>query len=64
MLRDNAGHGKDAYAPGLIHDRAMRFIEENQDKPFLPGRVHHSPPTLNLLRPRKSWNPQPEQIET
>ncbi|SFZ89476.1 Arylsulfatase A [Flaviramulus basaltis] len=33
-LRGNAGHKKEIYAPNLIHEKTIDFIETNKDKPF------------------------------
>ncbi|MFY0686563.1 MAG: arylsulfatase [Cyclobacteriaceae bacterium] len=33
-IPQNAGQNKDVYAPDRIHERAMTFIEENQEGPF------------------------------
>lgn len=34
VLDENAGVKKGAYAPALIHDRTLQFIEDNKDRPF------------------------------
>jgi arylsulfatase A len=34
VLEKNAGQGKGTYAPALIHDKTLKFIEDNKDKPF------------------------------
>jgi arylsulfatase A len=34
MLKGNEGTGQEVYAPDLIHDKAITFIEENKDSPF------------------------------
>jgi len=34
ILEANAGKAKGTYAPELIHDRTLHFIEENKNKPF------------------------------
>ena len=34
ILEGNQGHGEGQYAPALIHEQALRFIEENKDRPF------------------------------
>ncbi len=34
MLDANAGTAKGVYAPELIHDRTLKFIEDNRNKPF------------------------------
>lgn len=34
ILEENAGNKKGVYAPSLIHDRTLQFIEDNKDRPF------------------------------
>ncbi len=34
ILEGNAGSAKGTYGPDLIHDRTLKFIEDNKDKPF------------------------------
>jgi arylsulfatase A len=34
MLEANEGTAKGTYAPELIHDRTLQFIEDNKDQPF------------------------------
>ncbi len=34
MLDANAGDAKGTYAPELIHERTLKFIEDNRDQPF------------------------------
>ncbi|MDO7172384.1 arylsulfatase [Mariniflexile sp. AS56] len=34
VLKGNAGLSKTEYAPSLIHDKTMEFIEQNKSKPF------------------------------
>ncbi|MDO8540455.1 MAG: sulfatase-like hydrolase/transferase [Opitutaceae bacterium] len=34
MLEDNAGTMKNAYAPELIHQKTLAFIEQNRERPF------------------------------
>ncbi|MGJ8650237.1 MAG: arylsulfatase [Opitutaceae bacterium] len=34
ILEENAGKKKGVYAPTLIHDRTLQFIEDNKDRPF------------------------------
>ncbi len=44
-LEDNAGTGKGTYAPIPIHEQALKFIEENKDKPFFmyyPSVIPHA----------------------
>ncbi len=35
MIPENAGTMKNVYAPNLIHEKTLAFIEENKDRPFL-----------------------------
>lgn len=44
-LKDNAGKGQGSYAPILIHEQALKFMEENKDKPFFmyyPSVIPHA----------------------
>ncbi len=34
ILEKNKGAGQGTYAPDLIHERALSFLDENKDKPF------------------------------
>ena len=34
VLEGNQGHGEGEYAPYLIHEKALDFIEDNKDEPF------------------------------
>ena len=34
VLKGNAGQLKEVYAPSLIHEKTLEFIEKNQSKPF------------------------------
>lgn len=34
VLKDNQGTQKGTYAPSLIHEKTIEFIEENKEKPF------------------------------
>ncbi|MGJ8643816.1 MAG: arylsulfatase [Luteolibacter sp.] len=34
MLEENAGTAKGVYAPNLIHDKTLEFIEKHKDQPF------------------------------
>ena len=34
MLEGNSGKKKEQYAPHLIHEKALNFIDKNKDKPF------------------------------
>lgn len=45
VLEANAGKQKGAYAPELIHQEALRFIRQNQEKPFflyMPSIIPHA----------------------
>jgi arylsulfatase A len=45
MLEGNAGMQKNQYAPTLIHDRVLQFIEDNKDQPFfcyVPSIIPHA----------------------
>lgn len=44
-LEDNAGNGKGTYAPIPIHQQALKFMEDNKDKPFFmyyPSVIPHA----------------------
>lgn len=34
ILKENAGTAKGVYAPDLIHEQTLKFIEDNKDQPF------------------------------
>ena len=45
MLEGNAGKQTDEYGPKVIHEQALRFIENNKDKPFFlyyPSVIPHA----------------------
>jgi arylsulfatase A-like enzyme len=45
MLHENEGKLKGTYAPNLIHEKALEFIETNKDKPFFlyyPNVIPHA----------------------
>lgn len=45
VLEANAGHQKGVYAPELIHEKTLEFIEDNKDKPFflyVPSIIPHA----------------------
>ncbi|MGQ7868767.1 arylsulfatase [Sunxiuqinia sp. sy24] len=45
VLEENAGQATGVYAPNLIHEHAMRFLEDNKEKPFFmyyPSIVPHA----------------------
>ncbi len=44
-LENNSGNGKGTYAPIPIHQQALKFIEDNKDKPFFlyyPSTIPHA----------------------
>ncbi|MDT0551837.1 arylsulfatase [Urechidicola vernalis] len=50
ILKGNEGKGQEVYAPDLIHDKALAFIEENKDESFF--MFYASPlPHAELLLP-------------
>jgi arylsulfatase A len=53
ILEGNSGDKFEDYAPGLIHKRALQFIEKNMDKPFFlfyPSTIPHA----ELLLPEEN----------
>ena len=45
VLPENSGTEKGIYAPNLIHDKTLQFIEENKDRPFfayVPSIIPHA----------------------
>ena len=45
VLHENAGTNKGLYAPNLIHEKTLAFIETNKDKPFflyVPSIIPHA----------------------
>ncbi|MCG8527597.1 MAG: arylsulfatase [Opitutales bacterium] len=51
-ILDNAGKQKKVYAPSIIHDQVLRFIEDNASKPFfcfIPTIIPHA----ELIAPEK-----------
>ena len=45
VLPENSGTNKGIYAPNLIHDKTLQFIEENKDRPFfayVPSIIPHA----------------------
>jgi arylsulfatase A len=45
ILHENEGTGKGIYAPNLIHEKALEFIEANKDRPFFlfyPNVIPHA----------------------
>lgn len=52
LLKGNEGTGQEIYAPDLIHEQALTFIEENKDEPFF--MFYASPlPHAELLLPEE-----------
>ncbi len=55
ILKGNSGDKLEEYAPELIHQRALQFIEKNKNKPFFlfyPNTIPHA----ELLIPEKYMN--------
>ncbi|TPV35578.1 arylsulfatase [Paucihalobacter ruber] len=45
LLEGNIGRNKEQYAPNLIHEEALKFIDSNKDKPFFlfyPSIIPHA----------------------
>jgi arylsulfatase A-like enzyme len=56
MLPGNEGKQQNEYAPAIIHDRALSFMEENRDQPFF--LFYASPlPHAELLVPEEELEP-------
>ncbi len=54
MLEGNSGDRMEVYAPELIHQRALQFIENNRERPFFlfyPTTIPHA----ELLLPEESY---------
>jgi arylsulfatase A-like enzyme len=66
VLPENSGKKKGVYAPGLIHDRTLAFIEENRDRPFfayVPSIIPHAElvaPEEELKKFRGKYVPEKE----
>lgn len=55
ILNGNEGNGQAIYAPDHIHEKALKFIEENKDNPFF--MFYATPlPHAELLLPEKYTN--------
>ncbi|MCK0191211.1 arylsulfatase [Arenibacter sp. F20364] len=55
VLPENSGKKKGVYAPNLIHDKTLHFIEENKDRPFfvyVPSIIPHA----ELVAPEEVHN--------
>jgi arylsulfatase A-like enzyme len=66
VLDGNSGDKFEVYAPKLIHERALQFIEKNKDKPFFlfyPNVIPHAElllPEENLIEFRGKFLPEKE----
>jgi arylsulfatase A-like enzyme len=66
VLKENSGDKFEIYAPYLIHERALQFIENNKDKPFFlyyPNVIPHAElllPEENLAEFRGKFLPEKE----
>lgn len=66
VLEENSGDNFAIYAPELIHQRALQFLEKNQDKPFFmfyPNVIPHAElllPEENLAEFRGKFLPEKE----
>ncbi len=65
-LEGNSGDGFATYAPKMIHEQALKFIEDNKDKPFFlyyPNVIPHAElllPEENLAEFREQFLPEKE----
>jgi arylsulfatase A len=65
-IPENSGDKFEVYAPHLIHERALRFIEKNKDKPFFlfyPNVIPHAElllPEENIAEFRGKFLPEKE----
>ncbi len=65
-IPENSGDKFEVYAPHLIHQRALQFIEKNKDKPFFlfyPNVIPHAElllPEKNLAEFRGKFLPEKE----
>jgi arylsulfatase A-like enzyme len=66
ILEENSGDNFAIYAPELIHQRALQFLEKNRDKPFFmfyPNVIPHAElllPEENLAEFRGKFLPEKE----
>ncbi|WP_220377758.1 MULTISPECIES: arylsulfatase [unclassified Arenibacter] len=64
VLPENSGKKKGVYAPSLIHERTLAFIEENKDRPFfayVPSIIPHAElvaPEEEMKRVRGKYVPE------
>lgn len=64
IIEDNAGKMKNAYAPELIHQKTLAFIEENRSRPFfcfVASVIPHAElvaPERYLARHRGKYGPE------
>ncbi len=70
ILAKNAGTEKGTYAPELIHEKTLAFIENNKDKPFflfVPSIIPHAElaaPEAFMEKYRRKLLPEKEYIGT
>ncbi len=66
ILAENEGHNTGVYAPNLIHEKALEFIEKNKDNPFFlyyPSIIPHAElfaPEEYMARFRGQFLPEKE----
>lgn len=64
ILDENVGKKKQVYAPALIHEKTLEFIETNKEKPFflyMPSIIPHAElaaPEEVLKKYRGKYNPK------
>ena len=64
VIEENQGAGKGIYAPHLIHEKTLAFIENNKDNPFflfIPSVIPHAElfaPEENIAKYRGKFNPE------
>jgi len=64
MLEGNAGRKTEVYGPEIIHKQALKFLEDNKDKPFFmyyPSIIPHAElfaPEEYLAKYRGKFNPE------
>ncbi len=64
MLEGNAGTQTNQYGPNVIHDQALKFMEENKDRPFFmfyPSTIPHAEmfaPEEQMAKYRGKFDPE------
>ncbi len=64
ILEGNAGTKAGTYGPSLIHEKTLRFIEENKDNPFflfVPSIIPHAElfaPEIDMKKHRGKYGPE------